>query len=221
MEKYFDLLLTTPLFSGIAKEELNSMLHCLSPKLLTVPKGEPVFLEGDDAGFVGLVLEGCVQVVRDDFYGNRSVLAHAEQGDIFAEAFACANVAHMPVSGFAIKNSKVLLLSCQKMLTVCSSACMFHNQVVKNLLKVVAQKNLGLSNKIQFMSQKTTKEKLMAYLLDQAKKAGNTEFTIPFDRQALADYLSVERSAMSTELNKLKKSGILDCKGSWFRIYRT
>ena len=221
MEKYFDLLLTTPLFSGIEKEELNSMLHCLSPKLLTIPKGEPVFLEGDDAGFVGLVLEGSVQVVRDDFYGNRSVLTHAEQGDIFAEAFACANISHMPVSGFALKNSKVLLLSCQKMLTVCSSACMFHNQVVKNLLKVVAQKNLGLSNKIQFMSQKTTKDKLMAYLLDQAKKAGSTEFTIPFDRQALADYLGVERSAMSTELSKLRKSGILDCKGSHFQIHHT
>ena len=221
MENYFDLLLSTPLFSGIGKEELNSMLKCLSPKLLTVPKGEPVFLEGDDAGFVGVVLEGSVQIVRDDFYGNRSVFAHAEQGDIFAEAFACANLDSMPVSGFALKNSKVLLLSCKKMLTVCSSACLFHNQLVKNLLKVVAQKNLGLNSKIQFMSQKTTKEKLMAYLLDQAKKAGSTDFNIPFDRQALADYLGVERSAMSTELNKLRKAGVLDCKGAQFRIFRT
>jgi CRP-like cAMP-binding protein len=197
------------------------MLTCLNARVVAVTKGEPIFLEGDSAGFVGIVLEGSIQVVRDDFYGNRSVLSHAEQGDIFGEAFACANVESMPVSGFAIRNSSVMLLSCQKMLTVCSSACIFHNQLVKNLLKVVAEKNLDLNRKIQFMSQKTTKEKLMAYLLEHAKRAGSTEFTIPFDRQTLADYLGVERSAMSTELSKLKKAGVLDCKGSRFRIYRT
>ena len=221
MEEYFDLLLSTPLFTGIAKDELSSMLGCLGARIATFSKNDPVFLEGDDAGFLGFVLEGSIQIVQDDLYGNRSVLAHAQPGDLFAETFACANVDVMPVSAYAVKNSKVFFFSCQKMLTVCSSACSFHNRLIKNLLKVVAQKNLNLNSKISVMSKKTTKEKLITYLLEQAKKAGSLEFTIPFDRQTLADYLGVERSAMSAELSKLRREGILDCKGSHFRIHRT
>ena len=134
----------------------------------------------------------------------------------FAEAFACAAIPTMPVSAFAKTDSTVLVMDHRKILTVCSNSCRFHNLLIKNLLQVVAQKNLALSSKIRLMSQKTTREKLLAYLLDQAKINGCTEFTIPLDRQALADYLGVERSAMSTELGKLKKQGIIDFKGSHF-----
>lgn len=221
MKEFFDLLLSTPLFSGIHSKELESMLGCLGATTVTVPKGSPVFLEGDAAGFVGLVLEGCVQVVQEDFYGKRNILAHAEKGDLFAEAFACANIETMPVSGYAVRDSRLLMLSCQKMLTVCTCACPFHNQLVKNMLRVVARKNLQMHDKIRFMSQKTTKEKLMAYLLEQAKAAHSSDFTIPFDRQALADFLGVERSAMSAELGKLKKAGILELKGSHFHLIQT
>lgn len=221
MEKYFDLLLKTPLFDGIDKEELSSLLNCLQAKVMTAEKGDPVFLEGDEAGFIGVVLEGVIQIVRDDYYGTRSVLSHAEPGQLYAEAYACSNAKTMPVSGYALKNCKIMLLSCRKMLTVCSNACRFHNQLVKNLLQVMAGKNVELSQKIQFMSQKTTREKLLAYLLDQAKRANSREFTIPFDRQALADYLGVERSAMSAELSKLRKDGILTTQGSHFILQNT
>ena len=219
MEQYFEILLASPLFAGITKAELSAMLGCLGTRVTQVNKGEPVFLEGDAAGFFGMVLSGHIQVVRDDFYGNRSVLTYAEPGELFAEAFACAGSAVMPVSAYALKDSRVMLFSCQKMLTVCSSACDFHNKLVKNLLTVVAQRNLNLSSKIQVMSRKTPREKLLAYLSEQAKKAGSEEFTVPFDRQALADYLGVERSAMSAELSKLRRDGILDTKGAWFHLY--
>lgn len=218
MDGYFSLILDTPLFAGIQPEELSSMLGCLQARVVAANKDDPIFLEGDEAGYMGLVLEGGVQVVRDDFYGNRTILTHAGPGELFAEAFACAGIDTVPVSAYATKDSKVLLLSCQKMLTVCSSACRFHNQLVKNLLNVVARRTLELSGKIQLMSRKTTKEKLMAYLLSQAKAAGSPQFTIPFNRQALADYLGVERSAMSTELGKLRKEGVLTCKGSEFHL---
>ena len=218
MEKYFDLLLETSLFSGVEKSELSALLGCLQTRVVSVAKGAPVFLEGDEAGFIGLVLEGAVQIVRDDYYGARSVLSHAGPGELFAETYACSNAQTMPVSGYALRDCKIMLFSCRKMLTVCSNACRFHTQLVKNLLQVVAEKNVSLSRKIQFMSQKTTKEKLMAYLLDQAKRANSSEFTIPFDRQALADYLGVERSAMSAELSKLRKDGVLTSQGSRFTL---
>ena len=221
MEKYFDMLSRSPLFTGVRREDLSSLMHCLDAKVSSYSKGDPVFLEGDRAGMIGFVLTGSVQIVRDDFYGNRTLLHLAEAGDLFGEAFACANIDTMPVSGYAAQDCKIIWLECSKMLTVCTNACGFHNALVKNLLQVVAKSNLLLSRKIQFMSQKTTREKLLAYLLDQAKQKKSSEFTIPMDRQTLADFLGVERSAMSAELSKLRAGGVLESKGSWFRLLKS
>lgn len=218
MEQYFSILMKSPLFAGLRREDIGSLMNCLTAKIVTVKKTEPVFLEGDPAGKIGVVLEGAVQIVLDDFYGNRTILAVAEPGELFAEAFVCSGMEELPVSGYGIADSKILWLDCKKMLTVCTNACGFHNMLVQNLLRVLAEKNLGLSRKIQVMSQKTTREKLMAYLLDQAKQKGSREFTIPLDRQALADFLGVERSAMSAELSKLRQSGVLETKGSQFHL---
>ncbi|MDO5544669.1 MAG: Crp/Fnr family transcriptional regulator [Eubacteriales bacterium] len=205
MEEYFEVLTHCPLFMGIKPEEIVEMLSCLDGKTLKIPKGSPVFLEGDPANFVGVVLSGSVQVVRDDFYGNRSMLTAVAPGGLFGEAFACAGLEALPVSVIALQTSTVLLLDCKKVLSGCSGACAFHSLLIRNLLQGIAQKNLTLTRKIRCMSRKTTQEKLMEYLLEQAKIQGKSEFTIPFDRQALADYLGVERSAMSAEIGRLKK----------------
>ena len=218
MKEYFDVLSTCSLFKGIEKAEINGMLGCLNARVVRLERGEPVFLEGEPAKHVGIVLQGSVQVVRDDYYGNRSVLALVEPGKLFAEVFACADVEFLPVSAIAMRDSEVMLLDCKRILTVCSNACRFHTQLVNNLLRVVAENNLRLSQKIEFMSRRTTREKLMTYLLAQAKQAGSSEFIIPYDRQALADYLGVERSAMSAEISKLRKAGYIDCKNSWFQL---
>lgn len=218
MSENCEVLSQCPLFAGIKQNELDTMLSCLSPKLMESTKGDAVFLEGAPAEYVGIVLSGAVQVVREDYYGNRSVLTMAEPGDLFAEVFSCAGLESMPVSVFAVKPSRILLLNCKKVLTVCGNGCPFHHQLVTNLLQIVSRKNLALNQKIHVMSRRTTKEKVMAYLLEQAKRQNSAAFTIPFDRQALADFLGVERSAMSTEISKLKQAGIIDCKGSWFHI---
>ena len=218
MEEYFDILSQCPLFAGISRQELGRMLSCLGGKITGIAKGNPVFLEGDPAEFVGVVLSGQVQIVRTDYYGNRSVLTVVSPGGLFAEAFACAGVEALPVSAMALQTSTVLLLDCKRVLTGCSNACTFHSRLVRNLLKGIAQKNLMLTSKIRCMSQKTTREKLLEFLLEQAKQHGSAEFVIPYDRQALADYLGVERSAMSAEISKLKKAGRIDCSGSRFRV---
>ena len=218
MEEYFDILRQCPLFAGISQEELKSMLSCLDGKIIKTSKGSPVFLEGEPAAFVGVVLSGTVQIVRDDYDGNRSVLTVVSPGGLFAEAFACAGVETLPVSAMALESAGVLLLDCKRVLTSCPNACPFHKKLVQNLLRGIAQKNLILTQKIRCMSRKTTQEKLMEFLLEQAKQHGSAEFVIPYDRQALADYLGVERSAMSAEISKLKKAGRIDCSGSRFRV---
>ena len=216
MEKYFGILSQSSLFAGIEQSELNAVIGCLNGKTVKVSKGNPVFLEGDPARYLGVVLLGTIQVIREDYYGNRSVMAVLQPGELFAEVFSCAGLATMPVSVIAVTDSEVLLLDCRRVFTSCSNACHFHGLLMKNLLQEMAQKNLILTRKIRYMSQKTTKEKLMAYLLDQAKQQGRKEFVIPHNRQSLADYLGVERSAMSAEISKLKKSGQIDTHGSWF-----
>ena len=218
MEDYFDILSQCPLFAGISRQELGQMLRCLDGKITGIAKGNPVFLEGDRAEFVGVVLSGVVQIVRDDYYGNRSVLTVVSPGGLFGEAFACAGVETLPVSAMVLQDCTVLLLDCRRVLTGCSNACPFHSRLVRNLLQGIAQKNLMLTQKIRCMSQKPTQEKLMEFLLEQAKQQGSAEFVIPYDRQALADYLGVERSAMSAEISKLKKAGRIDCSGSRFRV---
>ena len=218
MEEYFDILSQCPLFAGISRQELGQMLRCLGGKITGIAKGNPVFLEGAPAEFVGVVLDGKVQILRTDYYGNRSVLTVVSPGGLFGEAFACAGVETLPVSAIALQTCTVLLLDCKRVLTGCSNACPFHSRLVRNLLQGIAQKNLILTRKIQCMSQKTTQEKLMEFLLEQAKQQGSAEFVIPYDRQALADYLGVERSAMSAEISKLKKAGRIDCSGSRFRV---
>ncbi len=177
------------------------MLDCLGARTIEVSRGEAVFLEGDPAEDIGILLSGAVQIVRNDYSGNRSILADAGPSELFGEAFACAQVRAIPVSVVAVCDSEILLADCRRILHVCGNTCRFHTQLIRRLLRIVAEKNLMLNQKIEIISKRTTREKLMAYLSLQAKKNGSPEFTIPYDRQGLADYLGVERSAMSAEIS--------------------
>lgn len=220
MTKYTSLLKLCPLFGGIGEKELSGMLECLGARIMSAKRNTIIFSEGDEASQVGLVLSGNVQVVRDDYYGNRSIVATIGEGHLFAESFACAEVQKLPVAIIATSDCEIMLLDCKRILTTCSGACEFHTKLINNLLKIVANKNILLNQKIEVTSQRTTREKLMTFLMAQAKKNGSDTFTIPFDRQELADYLEVERSAMSAELGKLCKAGLIETKKNWFHIKR-
>ena len=220
MNHYFAILQDCPLFAEIAPEDLGPLLDCLGAQKKTFRKGQRILSEGDPARYVGIVLEGCVQIEKLDYYGNRSILTQALTADVFAESFACARAAKMPVSAVATEDTVAMLIDCGRITTGCSNACGFHSRLIANLLQIVAKRNLQLSQKIEITAKRTTREKLMAYLLSCAKLSGSESFTIPFDRQALADYLQVERSAMSAEIGKLRKEGVLESKKNHFRLLR-
>ena len=219
MQDFFPILEQSPLFEGIRMENLQAMLGCIGGRVLDIAKGQYVFREGDPATHVGMVLSGSVQLMREDYYGNRSIVAHIGPAQLFGETYACANVAALPVSIVADSYSRVLLMDCRRITTTCSSACAFHNRIIFNLLRLVATKNLVFDQKIQITSQRTTREKLMAYLLNQAKLQGSSSFTIPYDRQGLADYLEVDRSGLSAEISKLRKEGILESEKNRFTLH--
>lgn len=218
MKDFFDILRECPLFDRIGDESLKEMLGCLNAKERSYKKGDAVFAEGDKAKYLGIVLEGSVQLVRVDYYGNRSILANIEPPQLFGEAFACAGLKSLPVDAVAAADTRILLLDAQRIARPCGNACPCHGQTILNLLHIVAKKNLVLHQKIEITSKRSTREKLMTYLLLQAKKAKSHTFTVPYDRQELADYLEVDRSGLSAEISKLRNEKVLECRRSTFTL---
>jgi CRP-like cAMP-binding protein len=207
------------LFSGIKGEERESLLKCLQASKRRYKKGELVFTAGD-APAVGLLQSGAVQVTSEDPAGNRAIIGRMEPGDLFGEAFACAGAEKMPFSVEAVSDSEVLLIDVKRILVTCPTACPFHARLIENLMAILARKNILLGSKIRHLSRRSTREKLLSYLSENAREAGSRTFAIPFNRQELADYLCVERSAMSAELSKLKAEGFLDFNKNRFTLLR-
>lgn len=218
MRKFLNVLKKCILFNNVKEEEIPGILSCLGARVTDASKGEYIFAEGEPAKYVGIVLSGGVQIVKNDFFGNRSIVDSIGTAELFGESFACADVETLPVDAVASEDSEILLIDCRRIITTCNRNCEFHNKIIYNMLHVVANKNLIFNKKIDIISKRTTREKLMAYLLSQAKLHNSNSFTISFDRQALADYLCVERSAMSAELSRMRQEGLVDYKRSWFKV---
>lgn len=206
------------LFEGIQPEQIRVLLGCLDVETAQYEKGSFVMHSGQKTRRMGLVLEGTVHIIKEDFWGNRVILGQSMQGQIFAESYACLGSEVLAVSVVASTPAKVMFLDVGRILEVCTIACPFHTQLIRNLLNVLAARNLMLTQKVEHMAQKTTREKLLSYLSGEAQRAGSARFTIPYNRQELADYLSVDRSAMSTELSKLQKEGVLECTKNQFHL---
>ena len=218
MEQYFSVLQACPLFDGVAREEMSAMLGCLGARSIGAARGQIIFSEGDPALYVGIVLEGAVRLIREDYYGNRSIVARITPGQVFGESYACAGLPRLPISVLAEEDCVCLLIDCRRITVSCTNACVFHSRMIFNLLRLVAEKNLLFHQKLEITSKRTTRDKLMAYLMSQAKRSGSDEFTIPFDRQALADYLEVDRSGLSSEIGKLRREGRIACDKNVFRL---
>lgn len=218
MNKYLDVLKSVNLFRGIEETELEPLLSCLSAKMAHYEKGQIIFSSGERIERFGIVLSGQVQVVQDDYHGNRSILAQIDTGNLFGESFAYAEIKMLPVSVITTAESELLFIDSRELAVPCAKACGFHSRLIQNMLNIVSNKNISLTQKNEFTSKRTTRDKLLAYLSVEANKARSSRFTIPFNRQELADYLSVERSAMSAELSKLRDDGVLNFHKNQFEL---
>ena len=218
MKKDWETVLTAPLFQGVTAQELEKLLRCLSARERHYEAGEIILLAGERAESVGLVERGRVQVVRDEVWGARTLLTELEPGELFGETFACLPGPEktLPVTVEAASACQVLLLNYRRLVTCCAGACPFHSRLVENMLGVLAQKNLMLNRRLVHLSRRSTREKLLSYLREQAALQGSLSFTIPFNRQELADYLCVDRSAMSAALSALRREGMLETERSRF-----
>lgn len=208
----------TPLFRNMSTQDISAMLECLRAREQSYAKGQIIYHAGDRINAMGMVLEGSVRIQRDDFWGNTSILSTLEPGQMFAETYACVPHEPLMVSVVTEQPSSVLFLETPRMLRVCGNGCAFHQQLVENLLMISAGKNLALSRKIACTTAKTIRGRLLTFLSHQAAQHQSSTFSIPFNRQQLADYLNVERSALSNELSKMQRDGLLRVEGRRFSL---
>jgi CRP-like cAMP-binding protein len=216
MKKIFESVKGNQLFHGIAFSDFEGMLSCLSAKTKDYKKGGIILLSGDTVDFVGLILSGSVKVIKEDLDGNITILTELSVSEVFGEVFACAGTPQSPVTVQAAEDAEILFIDYRKIVTSCSSACPFHARLIENMLKLLAHKNLMLNQKIEILSKRTTKEKLMCFF-DYHRGAAK-KFTLPFNREELAHYLCVDRSAMSNELCKMRDEGLIRFKRNEFEI---
>lgn len=218
MEKYGKAIEKCSLFRGIKESEIQLILNCLQAKIKTFDKGALIFAMGEKIERLGVVLSGSVFIEKADCWGNRSILAKAVGGDVFGEAMCCAEQECSQVDVTAAEKTAIMFVDYKKIITTCSSACVFHTALIENMLKILADKNLMLTGKIEHLTRRSTKEKLLSYLSYQSLQKGSADFEIPFNRQELADYLAVDRSAMSNELSKLRNDGVLEFHKNHFHL---
>lgn len=213
---YSKFLATTPLFEGASPDEIEGMLGCLDSRIKHYRAGAYIFRMGDTVPAVGLVLEGLVRMESVDAWGNVNVIAVDGPGQLFGEAHAAVPGEPIMVNVIAAEKTTVMFLNLKKVLTTCPRACPNHCRVSTNMTSIFARRNLGLSRRILHAAPRTIRGKVLAYLSYESERAGSPEFTIPYDRQQLADYLGVDRSALSAELSRMQRAGLIETKRSHF-----
>ena len=219
MQEFLTQIRQCRLFERIDDEGLLKTLNCLNVQVMVCEKGKAIFHQGDAPKYFGVVLSGGVRVIAHDPAGNQSVLWHIGQGELFAETYAGAETESLPASFVAAQDSVIMILDYMRVINGCrNNGCLAHSLLVTNLTRSIARKNLVLTQKLGIVTQRTTRDKLMSYLEVQRSQAGSDWFTIPFDRQTLADYLGVDRSAMSAELSRMKKDGLIDYRKNEFTV---
>lgn len=218
MKKNFEKVKANPLFNGIGLNDLETMLHCIEGRVQKYQKGAVIQLVRTPVKTVGLVVSGMVQVLREDIDGKQNLMAELGEGELFGEVFACAGVSHSPVTVLASESCEVLHLNYRKVITTCSSTCSFHQRLIENMLTLIAKKNLLLNQKIDILSRRTTRERLLLFF--DSQRQGAPRFTISFSREELAAYLCVERSAMAAELSKMQREGVIRYERNSFEILR-
>lgn len=202
-------LTQTPLFQGVQESELKAMLPCLGARERFYQKDEIIYHAGQTASDAGMVLCGSVNIVVNFYWGGSHIFGHVEPGQLFAETYAAISEQPMLCDAVAAEDCEILFLNLEKLMTTCRNGCAFHNRIIKNLIRISAQNNLNLSARMMHTASKSIRERLVSYFSEQARKTGNSSFTIPFSRQQLAEYLGVDRSALSNELSKMQRDGLI------------
>ncbi len=204
-----EILKRTKLFTNINEGEIEKLLKCLKSYRKNYSKGDFIFIAGNNTPGVGIVISGEAQIIKENILGDSTIIALLKSGDMFGETFACMKMKEIPVSVISSDKSDVLFIDIDNIIHTCPSSCSFHSQLISNMLYIIAEKNILLNQKMSYITHKTIRNRLEAFFLDIIEKKGSYTFTLPYNRNELADYLCADRSAMSRELFKMQSDGII------------
>lgn len=208
----------SPLFDGISPEDRKAMLGCIGYHISTFKKGDIVAFEAENIKHIGIVMSGSVDMVKEDLWGNKTMLVRTRKDELFGETFACGSDNLSVVTFLVSEDAKILFMPFDRVMHSCTMACMFHHRLIENMVRIIADKNRDLMRKVEVVSKRTIREKLLAYLSIQAQVQHSRYFEIPLGRVELAEYLCVDRSALTRELVKMKDEGLIDYDKNCFRL---
>lgn len=218
MEKYLNQIKNSPVFFGMKDDELKGILECFNARVRSYDTGEFIIREGDIIKCIYLILEGSVNIEKDSWWGRRIIISQLKRNDNLALAFVASKNTESQVDAVAEEKTKLLILNYEKCTSMCQNACTRHKILINNLFEILSRENIELIQKIENISQKTIRDKILTYLSNEAKKRKSNIFELTFNRQDLADYLNADRSALSYELSKLQKEGVIRFSKNKFEL---
>ena len=211
-------LCKSQLFNGIKEEDVLKILNCLGYAIKTYKKNSIIAMEGKNMRYIGIVLQGSIDMIKEDIWGNKDMLTRMISGDLFGETFACGIESEAVVTFMASSDTEVLILPFNKVIHACSNSCDFHGALIKNIIYMITKKNKALMQKLEVVTKKTLREKILAYLSIQAQRQESKYFQVDLSRKELADFLCADRSSLSRELALMKKENIIDFDHNIFYI---
>ncbi len=218
MEQYYPVLKRCSLFYGIEEDQLGNLLKCLNAQLKKYHTDEYIFLSGDEINYIGIILTGGAEIIKENLSGNKHIMALLGPSHMFAEGIVCTSERISPVSVRVKMESDILLIPYERVIRSCGNSCSFHIRLIQNMMIVLGEKNLGLNRKMELLIIKGMREKLASYLLSEAAKSDTSIFQIPLNRNELADYLNVSRTSMCRELARMNDEGLIDYYGNSFKL---
>ena len=208
----------SPLFDGVNSEDRKTMLGCIGYHIGTFKKGDIVAFEEENIKHIGIIISGAVDMVKEDLWGNKTILVRMRKDELFGETFACGSDNLSVVTFLVSEDARILFMPFDRVMHSCTMACVFHHRLIENMVRIIANKNRDLMRKIEVISKRTLREKILAYLSIHAQAQNSRYFEIPMGRVEWAEYLCADRSALTRELARMKDDGLIDYDRNCFRL---
>lgn len=218
LDKTISVLQQSSLFEKIEKESIGHLLNCLGIQVKSYEEQHIIIELESCVNEIGVVIEGEVEIVKENRLGDRMIVGILGEGQIFGEGIVCTKKRLSPVTVRTKTKAKIAVVPYERIIMTCGERCSFHKQLIQNMLYVLGEKNYHLNQKIDYLILKGMREKLALYLLEQSYREGKSSFSIGLNRNDLAEYLNVSRSAMSRELSRMKEEGLIDYYKNSFKI---
>ena len=213
-----EALSVSPLFRDIMHEDINAMLHCLNPRLQRYKKGATIANFGDVFFGIGIVVEGEIVIAKESIAGNRTIMTVLKKGEMFGEMVSFSDKKVWPATVTAQSDCEVIFVSPEKVISQCDKMCHYHQKLIDNILRIMSKKALMLNRKVEYLSIRSLRGKLCAYLIEQSRQQEAKVFNLPMNRDELADFFNVARPSISRELSKMKDEGLIDFHKASFKI---